>query len=121
VNLYIPEKYQVIDKIALEPFWSEFSWTRSYWGAALKNVVGFIPFGICFSACLSAAMLPKKWALLLTVALGTAVSCSIEILQAYLPTRDSGTTDIITNTLGTWIGAASYRLWSHALALRRNS
>ena len=95
-------------KFALEPFWSEFSLTRSYWDAALKNIVGFIPFGICFYAYVSA--LPTRRSVLITVALGTATSFTAEILQAFLPTRESGTTDLITHTLGTWIGVAPYRL-----------
>jgi hypothetical protein len=102
VNLYIPEKYVVVDQIFLEPFWKEFSMSRSYWSSALKNIVGFIPFGFCFFACLSAHKVRR--AALATVILGFLVSLTIEILQAYLPTRDSGTTDIFTNTLGTYLG-----------------
>jgi glycopeptide antibiotics resistance protein len=105
VNLYIPEKYVVLDQIFLEPFWKEFSMSRSYWGAALKNIVGFIPFGFCFYACLSARKVRR--AALATVILGALVSYTIEILQAYLPTRDSGTTDIFTNTLGAYLGATA--------------
>jgi hypothetical protein len=103
VHLYIPSKYMVLEQIFLEPFWREFSLSRSYWDSALKNIIGFIPFGFCFCACLSAHKLRR--AALATVILGTLVSLAIEILQAYLPTRDSGTTDIFTNTLGTCIGA----------------
>ena len=115
VDLYIPEKYQVMQKIALEPFWTEFSMTRSYWSAALKNIVGFIPFGIAFGAYFSVAR-PVRRATLLTIALGLSVSLAIEILQAFLPNRDSGTSDLITNTFGTWIGAASYRALVPAVA-----
>ncbi len=107
-DLVIPEKYQVVDKLTLEPVWTEFSMSGSYWGAVLKNIVGFIPFGFCFYGWLCTRGL--KRAGLLTVALGTLVSLTIEVLQAFLPMRDSGTTDILTNTLGTWIGAASYQL-----------
>jgi glycopeptide antibiotics resistance protein len=108
VDLYIPRKYMVMEKITLEPFWTEFSMSRSFWGAVLKNIVGFVPFGFCFYAYL-APVLPIKRATLVTVALGTGVSLTIEILQAFLPTRDSGTTDIITNTIGSWVGVAAYK------------
>jgi len=110
VDLYIPETYQVLDKIAMQPFWTEFEMTRSYWGAALKNIVGFVPFGFSFYAWL-ATFLSSRRASWVTVLLGTAVSLTIEVLQAFLPTRDSGTTDIFTNTLGTWLGLVSYRLF----------
>ena len=109
VDLYMPEKYEVRDKIALEPLWTEFSMTRSYWSAALKNVVGFIPFGISFYAYFSVVRSLKR-SLPLTAALGLGVSLTIEILQAFLPNRDSGTSDLIANLLGTWIGAMSYRV-----------
>jgi len=114
VDLAIPEKYVVMDKIFLEPFWAEFNMSLSYWATALKNVVGFIPFGFSFYAYL-ATLLPARRAAFLTVILGTATSLTIEILQAYLPTRESGTTDLITNTLGTWIGVASCRLLTPVL------
>ena len=86
----------------------------SYWKAALKNIVGFIPLGFCFYAYVG-TLLPIKRAKLVTVALGAVVSFTIEILQAFLPTRDSGTTDILTNTLGTWMGIMSCRLAIPAL------
>jgi hypothetical protein len=115
VDLYIPERYKVIDKVFLEPFWTEFNMSRSFWGAVLKNIVGFVPLGFCFYAYL-VTVLPVKRATLVTVALGTAVSVTIEVLQAFLPTRDSGTTDIITNTLGSWVGVALYKLLIPILA-----
>ncbi len=107
VDLYIPERYTVMDQVFLNPLWIEFSMTRDYWDAAVKNIVGFIPFGFCFYAYMATARNIERTKLV-TVALGTAVSLTIEVLQSYLPTRDSGTTDLITNTLGTWIGVVSY-------------
>jgi hypothetical protein len=116
VDLYIPEKYLVSDKIFLEPFWREFSLSWSYWSSALKNIVGFVPFGFCFFACLSAHKVKRT--ALVTVILGCLVSLTIEVLQAYLPTRDSGTTDLFTNTLGTYIGVIACRAASPILAAR---
>jgi hypothetical protein len=116
VNLYIPEKYVVLDQIFLEPFWKEFSMSGSYWRAVLKNIVGFIPFGFCFYSGLSAHKV--RSAGLATVILGTLVSLTIEVLQAYLPTRDSGMTDIFTNALGTYIGVVACSAVSPRLAAR---
>jgi VanZ family protein len=116
-DLYIPPRYEVIDQFFLEPVWSEFGMTRSYWSAALKNIVGLVPFGFCFFAYL-ATRFPSRRAAILTVVLGTTVSLTIEILQWYLPTRDSGSTDIITNTLGTWIGVVFYRVLARSFSSR---
>jgi VanZ family protein len=117
VNLYISSKYSVVDKIFLESPWSEFRRPGDFWGAVLKNVVGFIPFGWCFYAYLSTAR-PVNRAALATVILGTLVSITIEILQAYLPTRASGTTDIVTNTLGTYVGVVMCKVASPILAAK---
>jgi len=108
LDLQIPKEYQVVDKIFLEPFWKEFSLTRSYLSAILKNILGFVPLGFCFYSYLKA--LRVRRAGLTTIILGGIVSVTIEVLQGYLPTRDSGTTDIITNTLGTWIGLTSFNV-----------
>ena len=41
--------------------------------------------------------------------LGAGISLFIELLQVYLPTRDSSLTDVITNVLGTYIGARLFQ------------
>ena len=107
VDAHIPEKYIVVDQILLDPFWREFSLSRSYWSGVLKNIIGFVPFGFCFYACLSIHKVKRS--ALATVVLGTLVSLTIEVLQTYLPTRDSGTTDLFTNTLGTYLGVLAWR------------
>lgn len=106
-DLYIPPRYEVVDKIALEPFWREFNFSRGYWSGNIKNIVGFMPFGFCFFAWCRIGTSSRR-AMLITLALGALVSLTIEILQIFLPMRDSGTTDIITNLLGTWVGALCY-------------
>jgi VanZ family protein len=115
-DLTIPNAYTVVDKIVLQPFWTEYSTSWNYWGAVVKNIVGFVPYGFCFYAWLGMIVRPKR-AVVLTIALGTAASVAIEVVQGFLPTRDSGTSDLITNTLGTWIGIVLY-WWSTPLLLR---
>jgi len=103
-NLLIPERYFVIHEQFLERPPSEFHSRWSYWEDVGINIVGFIPLGFFFSAYFSTIGKIKRtiWS---TIALGFAVSLTIEVLQAFLPTRDSGMTDLITNTFGTALGA----------------
>jgi hypothetical protein len=108
-SLYIPEKYTVLDQIRLEPVWEEFAMSSSYWSAVVKNIVGFVPLGFCFYVYWSVAR-PLRKPALATMLLGAAVSFAIEFLQSYLPTRESGTTDLITNTAGTAVGILLYRV-----------
>jgi VanZ family protein len=103
IDLDIPERFSLLHQHLLNPFWNEFKPSASYWSDVLVNIVGFIPLGFFFYAYWSLVR-PIKRPGLTTVILGLAVSLTIEILQSYLPTRDSGTTDLITNTLGTFLG-----------------
>jgi hypothetical protein len=106
-DLYIPESYEVLHKTLLESPWKEFRLNRAYAKDVLINTAGFVAFGFLFCANLSVSRRPRS-AALMTVVLGGTISLAIEILQAYLPTRSSGMTDVITNTLGTGIGAILY-------------
>lgn len=107
-DLLIPRRYGILDQVFLEPFWEEFRSGPGFWKNVLINIGGFIPFGFIFRAYLSSAREDRRIALL-TVGLGFLVSLTIEVLQGFLPTRQSGTTDLITNTLGTAVGSGLYR------------
>jgi hypothetical protein len=112
-DLYIPARYLVLDQALLSPFWEAFHPTWGYWDDVLVNIAGFVPFGFLFCAYFSLAGRINRPALV-TILLGFTVSLTIESLQAFLPTRDSSTTDVITNTLGTCLG-----VWLYRLKLRR--
>ncbi|MGA8540888.1 MAG: VanZ family protein [Terriglobales bacterium] len=113
-DLLIPEHFFVLREQFLERPWDEFRSDKSYLKDVGINIAGFIPLGFFFSAYFSAVGNSKR-ATWLTIGLGFAVSLTIEVLQAFLPTRDSGMTDLITNTFGTALGAL---LWS--LSARHN-
>ena len=123
-DLRIPKHYFVLHKKFLEPFWREFRPNWVFAQNTILNIVAFIPLGFLFCAYFSSVRALNR-PRLVAIILGGVVSLTIEILQAYLPTRESGTLDIITNTLGTASGAMLYgshavRVWL-AKARRRTS
>jgi len=106
-DLSIPTQYRLVRHHFLEPFWEEFKPSPSFWSDVLVNIVGFIPLGFVFCSYLFSVR-PNGYAALITIIIGFGLSLAIEVLQAYLPTRSSGTTDLITNTLGTYLGVRLY-------------
>jgi len=106
-DLIISSRYSVLHPGFLLTPWREYKNTWSYWQDFGINVGGFIPLGICFAAYFSLVRVISR-PRAATIALGFGVSLTIEVLQALLPTRSSGMTDLITNTLGTAIGVMFY-------------
>jgi VanZ family protein len=108
-DLYIPEHFMNLHQALLQRPWDEYHPGWGYWKEVLVNIGGFIPLGFFFCAYVKLAWHTRR-AALITIACGAAVSVTIEVLQAFLPTRDSGMTDIITNTLGTAVGAGLFAI-----------
>ena len=106
-DLRIPELFFVLHPPFLKTPWDEFQPSWNYWKNVLINIAGFVPFGFFFCAYFVSVCRLNR-AGLATIVLGGVTSLTIEVLQAFLPTRDSGMTDLITNTLGTGIGTALY-------------
>jgi VanZ family protein len=107
-DLTIPERFFVLHPQFLERPWDEFRPDWNYLKDVGINVVGFIPLGFFF--CVYFSMLRRmEHPVAAAIAFGFAVSLTIEVSQAFLPTRDSGVTDLITNTFGTALGAIVVR------------
>jgi hypothetical protein len=110
VNLSIPERYVIAQQTLLELPWNAFEPTWGYVQDILINIGGFVPFGFTLSAFLLAIGRVSRVTAIVVLA-GFFVSLTIETLQVLLPTRDSDLTDVLTNTLGTWLGVMLHRAW----------
>lgn len=105
-EIIIPEHYAVAEDAFLSRPWDEYHPIWSNWDDILINIAGFMPLGFFFRAYFAQQQI--KRGPVITVILGAAVSLTIEILQSYLPTRNSDVTDVMTNTIGTCLGVAVY-------------
>jgi hypothetical protein len=103
-NLEIPESFSVPHKPRLASPEKEFERSWGYAQDLLQNILGFVPLGFVVCAYLLATRSRGKAILGTILAMGM-LSFTIEVLQALIPRRASGMTDIITNTLGAAIGA----------------
>jgi len=106
-DLYIPEIFKVPHKKMLMWPWEE-SHDKLELRDIVINIFGFVPFGFVFAAYLTWNR-SVSHATIVTILCGAAISLTIEILQEYIPGRDSGMLDIITNTLGTFLGVLLFR------------
>ena len=79
------------------------------------NILLFVPFGFGLSA-LARKRGGSRWTLLLlALALGAGVSYTVEVLQFYIPERDSGWVDVISNTGGSVAGFFLFQLCGGAI------
>jgi VanZ family protein len=106
-DLSIPDRYLEVRQAFLKRPWKEYYPGWNYWKNVVINIGGFIPLGFCLYAYLSFARRVRH-AVLATVVVGGLLSLAIETLQAFLPTRDSGLTDVLTNTMGTAAGVGLF-------------
>ncbi len=108
----IPSRMRIFKKKILSPALSEFKFNKSMNEDNIINLLGFIPFGFILAATLIrfGGILEKHY-LLIAVSFCFIISLSIEISQAWLPSRSSSILDLIFNTLGALIGAIILRFF----------
>jgi VanZ family protein len=74
------------------------------------NVLAYVPIGLLLTL-LWMGRVPRWAAVALGATAGMLLSLSIEFAQAYLPTRISSNVDVLTNSIGTFWGAAAAHVW----------
>lgn len=86
------------------------TWARAGRTEMFNNVLLYAPLGFCCVLLLE-GRLGRIPAIVVTTVLGGALSCSLELLQASVPTRVTSLTDLSLNTLGTLIGGVLGSTW----------
>lgn len=109
VTLFSREE-SLVHKINYIPLWSLFEWIyggSDYGTSFLLNVLLFIPFGYCLSGIIQNKR-RSRW-VVVTVVICFTISSIIESLQ-YLTYRGlCDVDDLISNTLGGWLGTCLFR------------
>ncbi len=74
------------------------------------NIIGFVPLGFFFPAWLRRVKnLPAPCIYGITLLIGACLSLAIELIQVYLPARDSSLMDVFSNILGTALGVFIFK------------
>jgi glycopeptide antibiotics resistance protein len=69
------------------------------------NIIGFVHLGFFFPAWLRRVKnLPAPSVYGITLLIGICLSLAVELVQVYLPARDSSLMDVFSNILGTALG-----------------
>jgi len=71
----------------------------------LVNFIGFMPFGAAVVIVLRSSHRSRPRTILVTALFGFALSLTIELAQAWMPSRDSSLRDLLLNTAGAPVGA----------------
>ncbi|HJZ63684.1 MAG TPA: VanZ family protein [Candidatus Acidoferrum sp.] len=111
-DLQIPKNFFLPHKPVLQSPLPHYETSWHYYRDALFNVLGFVPFGFLLCAWLGNARLARHGVLYSFLA-GALFSFLIELIQGYIPQRDSGFNDVITNSLGALLGAFFLRVLGH--------
>jgi len=95
--------------------WSDYSvrTSASIINDIAVNIIGFIPFGFFFAGMLAAGERRSAWVNgALTILTGISISLLIEIIQGFIPARDSDLADVLCNSAGSVVGTTGYYLFS---------
>jgi len=71
---------------------------------AVLNLLSYLPFGLLVCLTLRSSF-SALTSIILSLCMGIALSASMEYLQMFLPSRNSSNMDLITNSVGTLLGA----------------
>ncbi len=109
-DLEIPSRMQILDKKILSLTWGRFNFDSRFLRDIIINFAGFIPLGfVLIATFVKAGGFFERHGTLIAIFLCFNVSLTIEILQAWMPSRSSDYLDLVLNTLGALLGVMAYR------------
>ncbi len=111
LHLEIPPRMHALEKIILSPPRIRSELNRNFFIDIIVNFLGFIPLGFALSITLfKFNVTSEKRVVLMTVSSCFILSLTIEIVQAWMPSRSSSMADLAFNTSGALIGVLIYLL-----------
>jgi glycopeptide antibiotics resistance protein len=76
----------------------------------LGNVFLFVPFGFGLTAHAGRKRVTRHWALAAMIMMASfGLSLTVEVLQIFLSSRTTSLSDVLTNTIGGWVGYLCFR------------
>ena len=110
LDLKIPSMMQILEKRILPLKRGRFNFDSGFIKDTIINFAGFMPLGFVFIATfVKAGGFFERHGTLITVILCLTASLTIEVFQAWIPSRSSDCLDLILNTLGALLGLMTYR------------
>lgn len=111
-DLLMPPRFNAFQREILVPPWKDFRLNLSYFKDIMTNILGFIPFGFFIFGYLYERRITSGLHLsLLSIFIGGLLSLTIELIQVYLPDWNSQLMDVLTNTMGTALGALLFHVY----------
>ncbi len=115
-DLHLPSRMAILTKEFLAAPLSGEEFNLSLFQDMVINLTGFFPMGFLLSALLWYwQQQPFRKRLLSVMLVCGAISLTIELAQAWIPSRSSQMLDLILNTLGGGIGVACHGLYRRLL------
>jgi glycopeptide antibiotics resistance protein len=103
--LWVPERYTVPSRIILAPP-AHYNWhTRWFVSDMVLNIAAFFPFGFLAAIILIGKTGSVSKGIAATILAAFIFSLAVELLQAWLPTRNSSMVDLMCDVAGSGIGA----------------
>jgi hypothetical protein len=102
--LEIPRRLQALGRRVLAPIFIPGETRRLIVQDSVLNLFGFMPFGFSAALLLRPGIRSKLTLFLITTLAGFLLSLFIEVVQAWIPSRDSSLRDLLLNTVGTPLG-----------------